>query len=446
MKILFVTPSRYLSDGRLFKLNKLYIPSMTFPLLAALAPDDFEITVVNEELDEIDFDKEFDIIGITTYSINVFRAYEIADKFRARDQFVIMGGIHVSSEPDEALKHSDSVFIGEAENTWPKFLQDFKKGRPEKVYKSDCLSSLADLPVPKYSILEKSSHAGFNRKGFKRLMKPVYSIQTGRGCPYSCDFCTVTKFYGSRYRSRPISDIVREIKDLNAEVCFFIDENIFADSTRSKKFLKELIPLEINWIAQSTIHSAEDEELISLAEKSGCIGLLIGLESISEANLKSVGKSRINPVRNYEKYIKIFQKYNILLDISMMFGFENDDTSTFKDAYNFIVKNKIPFIIWWPITPLPGTSLYTRLRDSGKLKDNYWWLNPDLNKLIYDLKFYPENISETEFKNGFFKYYLKFYSLRNIMKRFLFPPRKGFVYCLLYSFFIRKSLKNQIVR
>lgn len=442
MKIHFITPSRYRPDGKLFKLKKIFFPSPTFPLLATLSSG-HEITVINEEVEQIDFNQTPDIVGITAYSHNILRAYEIADQFRKKNVPVVMGGIHVSAMPEEALTHSDTVFIGEADETWPRFLKDFLDGHPQRIYQPDQLSNLENLPVPDYSLLNRSAHWGFGKTKFPSFIKPIYSIQTSRGCPNACDFCTVTNFYGARYRARPVEDVINEIKALNAEICFFIDENIFTSPGRSRELFTQLKPLKIRWVAQASIGAAKDEELVSLAEQSGCVGLLIGLESICEENLKSVGKHIINKIEDYEKHIKTYQKHHIFLDISMIFGFDRDTPDACRQSFAFLKKNRIPYTAWWPLTPFPGTALYQRLKRKNRLIHEKWWLDPVSSRNLFDLKFKIPGMTSSQFKMYFFKYYLDFYSCRNITKRFLFPPVRGAIFNILYSLFLRKIIKNQ---
>ncbi|MCK4418791.1 B12-binding domain-containing radical SAM protein, partial [Candidatus Aerophobetes bacterium] len=358
MKIKLIGPTRYLENGKLLKSKKLMVPSLTFPLLAALTPPDIDVSTVNEICEDINFGEKVDLVGITSYTINIHRAYQIADEFKKRNVPVVMGGIHVSMEPEEAKQHADTIIIGEAEETWPQFINDFRNGKRKKVYKAEKRPSLANLPIPRFSLINKSHYVDYQ----------LIPIQTARGCPHSCDFCSVTKFSGRRYRTRPISDVINEIKTLGAKICFFIDDNIFASHSRTRELLKALIPLRILWFGQATISAANDRELIELAQKSGCIELSIGLESLSRKNLESVGKT-INIVEHYEKNLKTYRKAGIRVAASMIFGFDDDESGVFKETYHFLMKNRLPYTYWTALCPYPETPLYKRLKDQGRLKD-----------------------------------------------------------------------------
>ena len=441
MKITLIDPSRYLDSGKLHKPKRLFSPSLTLPLLAALTPDDVEVSIVNEVFEDINFDHEADVIGITSYTTNIHRAYQVADEFRRRNVPVVMGGMHVSMEPEEAQEHTDTIIIGEAEETWPQFINDFRNGIRKNVYEARERPSLANLPMPRFSLLDQSKYVTFKKQGLSGFfLKTMIPIETARGCPYSCDFCTVTKFFGGQYRPRPISDVINEIKALEAKICYFIDDNIFASPARAKELFKALIPLKINWISQATIGAVEDKELIELARKSGCLFLCIGLESLSRTNLVSMGK-KINKVENYAKYLKAYSDAGIIVGVTMMFGFDDDEPGVFKEAYDFLVKNHVPLTAWQAIRPQPGTALYKRLKDQGRLKDNKWWLSPDV-KTCY-LQYTGTKMDEEVFAKNFNYYYNHFFSLGSIIKRTLLPPQKRFLLQLLFNLIYRRNLTSE---
>ena len=427
MKIKLIGPTRYLENGKLLKSKKLIIPSLTFPLLAALTPPDIDVSIVNEICEEIDFEEKVDLVGITSYTINIHRAYQIADEFRKRNVPVVMGGIHVSMEPEEAKKHADTIIVGEAEETWPQFIDDIRNGKRKKFYEAEKRPSLANLPMPRFSLINKSHYVDYQ----------LIPIQTARGCPHSCDFCSVTRFSGRRYRPRPIPDVIDEIKNLGAENCFFVDDNIFASHSRARELLKKLIPLRILWIGQATISAAEDRELIELAQKSGCIELAVGLESLSHKNLESVGKT-INKVEHYEKNLKTYRKLGIRVAASMIFGLDDDESGVFKEAYHFLMKNRLPYTIWSALCPYPETPLYKRLKDQGRLKDAKWWLNG--NRRIYGLEFTGIKMKEEVFSKNLYRYYRRFYSIRSIITRALFPPQRKWLATIYLNLAYRKRI------
>ncbi len=439
MKVKFIEPSRYIDEKKLLKTKELLFPSLTLPLLAALTPKDIEVSIINEKFSDIDFNEKVDIVGITSYTSEIFRAYEIADEFRKRGVYVVMGGIHVSLESEEASEHADTLIIGEAEELWPEFLADFKFKKQKKVYKSEKKPFLEKLPVPKYDLLESQAYISNRRKGiYKLLPLPFVPIQTARGCPHGCDFCSVTTFFGGEFRMRPIEEVVNEIKVLKAKTIFFLDDNIFGNPVRAKALMKALIPLKIIWTGQATMTAANDPELVSLAKKSGCVLLAIGMESLSPKVLESMGK-RINQVKEYEKQLAVYRDAGIAAALHMIFGFEQDTQEVFGQAFDFLMKNRVPYSLWWPITPFPGTKLYQKLKLQNRLKTSKWWLAP-VRRL--DQKFTGTLMSDEVFLKKFSEYYLRFYSVKNILKRTLWPLQKRFLLKIFMNLIFKKKISN----
>lgn len=443
MKIKFIESTRYLQDGTLLKTKKQLYPSLTFPLLAALTPPGIELSLTHEIFDDVDFDEKADLVALTCITNNALRTYEISDEFRRRKVPVVMGGFHISAEPEEALEHADSVFIGEAEETWPQFLHDFERGTAKRIYKATRPPSLDGLPLPRYSILNKARYVGYQKKGlYRRWLKPLIPVQTARGCSSSCDFCDVALFHEGTYRARPVADVVDEIKTVGAKFVCFVDDNIFADYSRAKELFRALIPLKIVWIGQGTICAAEDEELVGLARRSGCFGLLIGLETLSQKGLESVGKN-INEVERYERNLQVYKKAGISVDASMVFGFDDEEPSIFEDTYRFLIRNRIPFAGLQPLRPSPGTPFYERLKAEGRLKVGKWWLDRDTAAKVYELKFTGTEVGGEDFSENLFTLYKRFYSLGSIARRFLWPPQRRFLLNIGVTLAMRKKISRQ---
>ena len=440
MKIRLIEPSRRIRAGELLKPNLLLVPSPTLPLIASLTPPEIEIAITNELFQEIDFEEDVDLVGITAYSTNVHRAYEIADEFRKRDIPVAMGGIHVSMEPEEARGHADTVFIGEAEETWPQFINDVSHGAAKDFYRSSApppLTNRRPLHFPKQI---ESHYIGHQRTWPRLLLKPIYPIETSRGCPFDCDHCLTPVFFGKGVRFRPVVDVVAEIKDLGARICFFVDDNIFASPQRARELFKALAPLKITWFGQATIGAGEDMDLLRLARQSGCRELCIGLESLSHASLNWVQK-KANRIEYYEKNLANFRKAGICIAASMMFGFDGEGNDNFKTTRDFLVKNKLPMTYWWPLTPLPGTRLYQRLLQEKRLKEEKWWLNPEsVNQF---LKYTLVDRDEQEFIDLFYRYYRHFYSWPSMARRLLVPPHARLLTGLFLNLVARKKLRKK---
>jgi radical SAM superfamily enzyme YgiQ (UPF0313 family) len=444
MNIKLIESTRYTENGNLLKSKSLYYPSITFPLLAALTPPEHEVTITHEIFEDINWEEHVDLVGITSITTNVYRAYEIADEFRRRGVYVVMGGVHASMLPEEALEHVDTVVVGEAEETWPRFLSDLTAGRSQALYRPDAPPPLAGLPMPRWDLVDLSRYLCFDV--FHRLrMKGAYPVQTSRGCNFSCDYCSTRRFTGGAgFRPRPIEDVVEEIKALKAKRIFFMDDNIFADYDHAKALFRALIPLDIDWGGQGVICAGEDEEMIRLARASGCYFLVAGLESITPQVLESIGQAN-DKVGSYEQNIRTFRKHKIDLDISMMFGFDDDEPTVFKDTCDFLIANKAPYVSWLPLTPFPGTAFYNRLKSQGRLKYEKWWmrLNPNMQEKIYSLLYTGTKMDEADFCENFYTQYKRFYSFSNILRRLAWPPGLRSLVTMLINLSINRKISTQ---
>jgi len=425
IKVRLIEPSWYKPGGRLKKLKKLLIPSPTLPLLAALVPADIEVGITNELFEQVDFNENVDIVGITCYSAKAIRAYEIADEFRRRGKYVVMGGIHVSMEPQEALAHADTVVIGEAEKTWPDFIRDFKNGSPQKTYCASNLAPLEKLPLPKFSLLNRKNYVFFagNDSRLKLMPLAALPVQTSRGCPHACDFCSVTLFAGKRYRMRPVKEVVEEIQALKLKTIFFSDDNIFAVPSRARELFEALIPLNIHWTAQATLSIADDRELVRLAAKSGCLMIMAGLESIFDDTLHSVAKY-VNQPADFSRQFKVFEEEGISVMALMIFGFDTEAEDAFKKTHDFLNRQRIDYTLWHPLVPFPKTRIYDKMKEAGRLKSLRWWLEKDLVSSFLNPKIRFLHYSDEEFRRQFLRYYRSFYSPVNIFKRLVLPPKK----------------------
>ena len=443
MKVKFVEATRYRDDGRLLKTDKLFYPALTFPLLAALTPPDIEVAMCHEIFEDVDFEEKVDLVALTSITNNVYRAYEIADEFRRRGVPVVIGGFHASVEPEESLAHVDAVFIGEAEETWPEFIKDFRRGKFRRIYRAPQRPALDGLPLPRFDILNPRHYHGYGRRGLRRrLLPPVIPVQTARGCPQACDFCDITRFEAGTYRPRPVADVVSEIEARGARFVCFVDDNIFAKRARAKELFRALIPLKLKWVGQGTLAAAEDPELLDLAQRSGCRGILAGIETISEDSLASVGKAGLNRVGAYRRLLHAYRKARIDVDASMTFGFDGDGPGVFDATYEFLMGNRVPYAGLQPIRPSPGTPLYDRLKRDGRLKDERWWLNRELTARVFDLKFTGCAIPDGAFGPGLLRMYRRFYSWPSILRRFLMPPRRGFALKILATLAMRRKISS----
>lgn len=424
MKILLVDPARYRPDGSVNRTSRGFLPAITLARLAALVPPGDEVRVCVDFLEEPDFAWKPDIVGITGYTKSMARAYDLAAEFRSRGAWVAMGGVHVTMMPDEAAARCDTVFVGEAEETWPRFLEDFRRGRPAGRYDGTPRPSMKGWPVPRFDLLGPERFYTLRTKGLlaKMVPAPAYSVETSRGCPHSCSFCSVSPFLGTQYRVRPVEDVVGELKALGARGAFFVDNNIFGDHARAKELMQALIPLRISWTSHATLAAADDKELMELAEASGCRAMTVGMEALDEENLSGYNKS-FNKVDAYRRQLKAYADHGISVFASLVFMPGCGSREQFRRAYEFLTEARVPYTAWWNLTPLPATPFYEAVKADGRLKRENWWLQRPGR--YPDYKFAGKDIPEAEFHALFMKYYRKFYSPASILRRIPTHFKKG---------------------
>lgn len=402
MDIILILPrSKLYQKGRGFRKNLLYAP-LTLTTLAALIPDELNanVRIIDEAVELVDYSKlNADLIGITCITGTANRAYDIADNFRKRDITVIIGGPHPSLIPEEAKKHADSVIVGIANNSWPQLLKDFKQNKLKDFY-NDTSGDITNMPIPKRELLKKKGYF------IKDTVQAVY------GCPYECEFCIVKKIRGG-YFHRPIPEVIKEIKDLNTKLVLFLDSSPIEDKDYIKEFYRALIPLKIRWAGLSTTKIIEDKELFDLAVKSGCSGLLIGFESISQKSLNKMNKS-FNHVEKYEELIKELHKHNIAIMGCFTFGSDEDEKVIFKETVDFVNKNGIDLPRYTVTTPFPATPLFDRLKKENRILTKNWDKYNAQNVV-----FQPKNMSVNELQKGLEYAWKETYKWKNILKRIL---------------------------
>ncbi len=390
--------------------------SLSIITIAALTPSDIEISYIDEDFEEIDFDVQYDIVGISAMTQQVVRCYEIAKEFRKRGIYVVMGGIHASFLPNEALEWVDTVIVGEGEELWPHFLEDFKNKKEKRIYKQPegTFVDLTKSPVPRYDLLVRKNYFK-SHKNFYNMIP----IQISRGCPHNCEFCLVTKCYGSKFRKKKIEQVILEINKIKeyfpGRVILFADDNLFIDKKFSKKLLKTIKDLNIRWWAQTDISVGDDEELLSLIYESGGLLLLIGFESIDPENLKSMNYNswKYKQLSNYSKNIERIQKHGIIVFGSFIFGLDNDDKHVFNNVVRFMDENNITGQLTIA-TPLPGSRLLERLKQEDRLIEN----EPFWDKCtFFDALYKPQKMTVEELEDGFIWAYKQVFNEKAQAKR-----------------------------
>ncbi|HDH06342.1 MAG TPA: B12-binding domain-containing radical SAM protein [Nitrospirae bacterium] len=391
--------------GKVSKSGKAGFVRLSLPTIAALTPSDWDVEIFDSRTAPVDFNSEIDLVGITAFTAEIPNAYKIADGFRNRGVKVVMGGIHVSALPEETLEHADSVVVGEAEKVWEELVHDFEEGALKSLYHSDELFEMNGMAIPRRDLLDRSIYTSFN------------SLQATRGCPFNCEYCAVTAFFGNKFRTRPIPDIIKEIKGFDTREFFFLDDNITGLPGHAKELFKALIPLKRIWGGQASIKIARDEELLSLYAKSGGRYVLIGFETLSEENLRKINKSWNSPDA-YKEAIRKIHRAGINIIGSFIFGLDEDDTTVFKRTVDFVMENNIDAAQFHILTPFPGTRLFTAMEKEGRITDRDW-----SKYHTSEVIFRPKGMTADELQHGYWWAYHQTYSLKNMLKRSLRSPQ-----------------------
>jgi radical SAM superfamily enzyme YgiQ (UPF0313 family) len=399
------------------------LPPMALPLLAAVTPPGVEVRLIDEAVEEVDVKLEADLVGLSVMTATAPRAYELADHFRSRGIKVVMGGVHPSSLPDEALQHSDSVVIGEGEVHWPRILEDAGRGGLKRIYENSSSLPLDQLPVPRWDLLPA-----------QRYFVPR-TVQVSRGCPMSCSFCSVSSFFGRSYRHRPVRQVIEEIKAHRKRLLIFADDNITGNPHSAKELFAAMIPLKKKWVSQCSLSIADDPELLDLAARSGCIGLLIGFESISPEVLKSIGK-QVNLRRDYEEAIRKIHGRGIHIQASFIFGFDEDRPDSIPATVQFVKENRLTGVNYCRLTPFPGTKLYADLDRQGRIIDRDW-AKYDRQNVVFQ----PRNFTPRDLQEKIFWAYSQTYNLRSLWQRRPFSFQHFSLYLVL-NFGYMKGLKK----
>ncbi len=365
-------------------------------IVAALTPPDFEVDFIDENYEEINFDIRYDLVGISAMTQQATRAYEIADEFRKRGVKVVIGGIHATVLPEEAKEHADSVVMGEAENTWPEFIKDLRKGQVKPYYKSETPVDLSQSPVPRYELLKKYDY------------KMIW-VQTTRGCPRDCEFCVASNIFGKKYRHKAISQVLNEINYVrglwNEPLINFADDNMFVNRSYSYELVKRLKSMELRWLAQTDVSLAEDDEFLELLRKSGCVLLFIGFETLSKQGGLDRQGWKGNKIERYPEIIRKIQSYGIGIMGAFIIGLDEDGMTIFDDLSRFIIDSRLYAAQITVLTPLPGTRLRKRLLEQNRIVSSDW-----KRYTFEDVNFIPKRMKPGELQEGLLEIYKRIYA------------------------------------
>lgn len=400
MKIILIRPN--MGDYRTTDA----MPPLAMGILSARALDlGHEIVFYDDRVEAIPDELQADLIALSVETFTARRSYQLADRYRAQGNKVVMGGYHPTFLPDEALLHADSVIIGDAEGSWEALLQDFSQGRLQDRYYGD-----HSLPLDDYRI----DRAIFNGKKYA----PVELIQYTRGCRFACDFCSIHGFYRTGVRARPIDQLKAELLTLKPNKFFiFVDDNLFGNRKILESLLAMLKPLKKRWGCQISIDVARNPELLDQLAQAGCRFALIGFESLNAENLKQMGKSWNQAVGDYEQVVKALHSRGISIYGTFVFGYDQDTEATIAQSLDFAMRNKLEIANFNLLTPTPGSKLYDRLASEGRLISPQWWIDADYH--YGDPIFYPKKMAAEQLTAQCFLAKKKFYSYPSIIRRLI---------------------------
>jgi radical SAM superfamily enzyme YgiQ (UPF0313 family) len=407
MKILLISPKGplYRHRGGIFKRSLRYAP-LTLTTLAALVPSeiDAELQLVDEGIGDVDLTLDADLVGMTVITGTAMRAYELSAHFRRRGIPVVLGGPHVTLVPDDAQPHADAIVVGYAEETWPQLLRDVAARRLQPRYVQRPGLTLENLPFARRDLLPRH----------RFITNDVF--EATRGCVHSCEFCVVPSAWGLKPYQKPIEDVVADIRQKKARKLIFVDLNLVADPAYAARLFEALIPLRVQWYGLATTLLGENPELLALAARSGCRGILIGLESMSGRNLRDTRKG-FNSPEKYAGLVAALHRHGIALQGCFVFGLDDDTPSVFLETARFVVDARIDLPRFAVVTPFPGTPLYKRLEKEGRILTRDWEL--------YDgqhVVFQPAQMSVEELQRGIETAWRFAYSARSIARRILASP------------------------
>jgi radical SAM superfamily enzyme YgiQ (UPF0313 family) len=407
-RIVLISPKGplYRHRGGIFRKSLRYKP-LTLTTLAALVPAEMEarLRLIDEGIAEVDADHvEADLVGMTVITGTAVRAYELAARFRERGIPVVLGGPHVTLVPEDAQPHADAIVVGYAEESWPELLRDFAARRMKRRYDQRPGLSLAGLPFPRRDLLPSRAYLTDN------------VFEATRGCVHHCDFCVVPAAWGKTPYQKPVAEVIADIRQQRARKLIFVDLNLIADRDYAARLFTALISLKVQWYGLATVLLADDAELLALAQRSGCKGILMGLESIEPQNLRD-SKKGFNSPQRYRELVATLHRHGIALQGCFVFGLDHDTPRVFLETARFAVEAKIDLPRFAVVTPFPGTALYQRLESEGRILTRNWEL--------YDgqhVVFQPARMTVEQLQSGIETAWRYTYSVPSMLKRLAASP------------------------
>ena len=400
--------------------------------LAAMTPPDWQMTFMDDRLEPIDYGIATDLVALSIETYSSKRGYQIAARFRQRGIPVVLGGYHATLCPEETKEHADAVCIGEAESVWQEILRDAGRGQLRPFYRGDGARPLEGL-VPDRSIFQGKNYL------------PVALVETSRGCPFQCNFCSIGAVFEGSYRRRPVQEIVEELRQVRDKYVFFVDDNIVGDPAGASELFKAIAPLRTQWMSQGSLHALKDESLIQDMARSGCMGLLVGFESLNHQNLAAMGK-RINKVEDYRGALDRLRRAGVFVYGTFIFGYPHDTPETFEESVRFAKQESLFLAAFNHLVPFPGTPLYRDLEASGRLNYPRWWLSEDYR--FGQVPFRPAAMKSDEVEKNCHHARSSFYTWGSIFRRSLEfrcnspTPGRAWAYWML-NWMLRRELSQK---
>jgi radical SAM superfamily enzyme YgiQ (UPF0313 family) len=414
MRVHIIQPTHFtaLSRKELFKARKRELVPLTLPYLAGLIPEGHEVRITDEQVQNWDPEAPSDCVFISVQILNSLRAYEIADAYRRKGIPVVMGGPHCTFYGDEASEHADAIAVGEGETLVPRILEDLARGRLEPRYEASGIHDLCGLPFPRHDLLDPGTLARFR----------TVAVQTSRGCPYRCEFCAERYYLGEPYRTRPVDEVIEEIRRSGSRQIFFADSTFVGDRARTLKFLERLLPLKVRWSALWNAHRVLDAEMMLLAKRSGLLHINMGVESIKPETLKGMCKST-TPADRLEEVIRTLRRLDVSFSFNLIFGWDTDRLEDFRATLDFIRTNKVHVAFFNVFSPHKGTRIYEQFKAAGRLRDE-----KNMGRwpgVIAEIR--PKHFTAEQLEEGIHGMYREFYSLRSLFLRLPFPKSRASV-------------------
>jgi len=404
------------------------LPPLGLAAVAAVTPKHIHVNITDENIEDIDYGKDVDLVGITASTPQALRAYKIADRFREHGIKVALGGIHPSALPEEALQHADIVVVGQAEGIWEEVIADVERGEFQRIYVNSNPTKLEDIPIPRKDLFAK----------YKDSYLTANVIQTTRGCPFNCSFCVVTSFFGRTFRHRRVEDVIEEAGSVSGDFVFFVDDNIAVNRSYAKLLFESLMPLGKKWVSQASIDVAEDDELLSLASASGCIALFLGFETLSQDGLREIDKP-VNERIDYKDAIAKIRSHGIGVYGAFIVGLDIDTRDVFEKTLEFAINNRLEAANFAILTPHPGTRLRAKLEKENRITHSDWSKYDGGN-----VAFKPKLMSPEELQEGHDWMKQQFYSLSSIVKRLL-GKKKNLSFFLPYNFMYNRGPLKKLI-